>query len=123
MANMKLIEDARIRGDENGVIEMTYEYTSITSIYMRSVRKKVASIETRIREIFTYDVASMDDDTRESIVDECVNILEKLNEMSWVVPHNVDMDTAHIFRCEIDEVKLSVVEYIWSLDSKIELDF
>lgn len=102
---------------------MSYEYTSITSIYMRRVRKKVASIETRIREIFAYDVASMDDDTRESIVDECVSILEKLNEMSWVVPHNVDMDTAHTFRCEVDEVKLSVVEFIWSLDSKIELDF
>ena len=65
----------------------------------------------------------MDDDTRERIVGECVDILDELNKMSWRAPHNVGMDLAHIIRCEIDEVKLSVVEYIWSLDSKIELNF
>lgn len=94
-----------------------------TSRYMRRVRKDVASIEIRIEEIFSYDVVSMDDDTRESIVGECVYILEQLNKMSWDAPHNVGMEPAHTIRCEIDEVKLSVVEYVWGLDSKIELDF
>ena len=94
-----------------------------TSIYMRRARKDVASIEIRIREIFAYDVASMDDDTRESIVGECIYILEKLTKMSWEAPRHVGMDPAHIIRCEIDEVKLSVVEYIWSIDLRIELNF
>lgn len=94
-----------------------------TSVYMRRFREDVESIETRIREIFSYDVDSMDADTRESIVGECVDILDELNRMSWSAPHNVGMDSAHMLRCEIDEVRLSVVEYIWSLDSKIELDF